>query len=73
MRVARGAFAVVMYNAIWFALPIIALVLCIMRPEAARDAVGSVERWAAEHSRSMLLCVSLLVGAALVVRGAIAL
>jgi hypothetical protein len=72
-RVARGTLAVVTYNAVWFALPILALVLCIMKPAVARGAVGAVEQWAREHSRSMLLWVSFIVGTALVVRGALAL
>lgn len=72
-RVVRGTFAVMSYNVIWFALPILALVLCIVKPAAARDAVGSVERWAHEHSRSILLCASFIAGTALVVRGALAL
>jgi hypothetical protein len=72
-RLPRGTLAVVTYNAVWFALPILALVICIMNPDAARDAVGSVERWAREHSRAILLCVSFIVGAALVVRGALTL
>jgi cytochrome bd-type quinol oxidase subunit 2 len=72
-RVTGATLDVVTYNAIWFALPILALVLCIMRPAAARDAVGSVDRWALAHSRSILLWVSFVVGAALVVRGALAL
>ena len=71
-RVPRGTVAVVTYNAIWFALPILALAFCIVRPAAARDAVGLVERWAREHSRAILLSVSFIVGAALVVRGALA-
>ena len=70
-RVTKGTLAVVTYNAVWFALPILALVICITRPGTARVAVGSVNRWAGEHSRSILLCVSFLVGAALVVRGAL--
>jgi hypothetical protein len=72
-RVTGVTLDVVTYNAVWFALPILALVLCIRRPTAARDAVGSVDRWALEHSRSILLLVSFVVGAALVVRGALTL
>jgi cytochrome bd-type quinol oxidase subunit 2 len=72
-RVTGGTLDVVTYNAVWYALPILALVLCMMRPAAARDAVGSVDRWALAHSRSILLWVSLIVGAALVVRGALTL
>jgi hypothetical protein len=63
--------AVVTYNAIWFALPIVALVVCIVNPPAARNAVGFVERWASDHSREILLWVSLIAGVALVVRGAL--
>ena len=72
-RVAGGALEVTTYNAIWYALPILALVLCIVRPEAARDGVGAVERWASAHSRPMLLVVSFLAGTALVARGILAL
>ncbi|HEY7619548.1 MAG TPA: GAP family protein, partial [Solirubrobacteraceae bacterium] len=34
-RLPRGTLAVVTYNAVWFALPILALVICIMNPDAA--------------------------------------
>jgi hypothetical protein len=71
VRVTRGTLAVVTYNAIWFALPIVALVVCIVNPPAARNAVGFVERWASDHSREILLWVSLIAGVALVVRGAL--
>ena len=70
-RLPRGTFAVLTYNAVWFALPIVALVLCIVQPAAARDVVGSVERWARAHSRAILIWVSLIAGAVLVVRGAL--
>jgi len=70
-RLPRGMTAVVTYNAVWFALPIIALVLCVLRPAAARDLVGSVDRWARERSRVILIWASLLAGAVLVVRGAL--
>jgi hypothetical protein len=70
-RVPRGTLAVVTYNAIWFAVPILALVASVTRPAAARDAVASVERWAREHSRAILLSVSFAVGTALVLRGAL--
>jgi cytochrome bd-type quinol oxidase subunit 2 len=72
LHVSGGTAAVMTYNAIWFALPILALIMCILHPEAARDAVGRVERWASEHSRAILLCVSFIVGTALVVRGVLA-
>jgi len=70
-RLPKGTFAVLTYNVVWFALPIVALVICILDPAAARDVVGSVERWAREHSRTILIWVSLAAGVVLVVRGAL--
>jgi len=70
-RLPKGMFAVLTYNAVWFALPIIALVLCILQPTAALSVIGSVERWAREHSREILTWVSLIAGTVLVVRGAL--
>ena len=43
-EVPDGTFAVLTYNAVWFALPLLALGACIVRPAAARDAIGSVEQ-----------------------------
>lgn len=71
LQVSGGTAAVVTYNAIWFALPIVALITCIVRPAAARGAIGRVDRWASEHSRALLLSVSFVVGTALVLRGAL--
>jgi Sap, sulfolipid-1-addressing protein len=69
--VARKTTAVLTYNAVWFAVPILALVLCFLRPAAAQGAVRSIERWARERSRSILLVVGFGVGTALIVRGAL--
>jgi hypothetical protein len=65
--------ALLTYNAIWFAVPIVALVACILHPATARDAVGSVEQWARSHARRILLVVSFGAGAALLARGLLAL
>ena len=65
--------ALVIYNAIWFALPIAALVACIRHPATARDAVGAVEQWASSHARRILLVVSFGAGAVMLVRGLLAL
>jgi hypothetical protein len=72
-EVPNGTFAVLTYNAVWFALPLIALGACIVRPAAARDAIGSVEQWVRLRSRTILLCVAFGVGTALIVRGALSL
>lgn len=66
-------FALGVYNVIWFAVPIAALVMCIVDPAAARDAIASVERWTRDHARGILLATSFVVGAALVIRGVVAL
>ena len=70
-RLPGGLVAVAIYDAVWFAVPIAALAICIVNPDAARDAVVLVERWTARHSRALLLWCSFVVGVLLVVRGAL--
>jgi hypothetical protein len=70
-RVPGGLVAVLIYNAVWFALPIAALATCIVNPDAAREAVVRVQRWTGQHSRTLLLGASFTVGVVLVVRGAL--
>ena len=65
--------ALATYNAVWFALPLAALVVCIVRPASARALVGWVEQWARDHHRGILLAASFGAGAALVIRGLLAL
>lgn len=64
-----GALEVLVYNVVWFALPLRALAVCIVRPAAARGIVGEVERWSKDHSRLLVTVVAAGVGAVLVVRG----
>jgi Sap-like sulfolipid-1-addressing protein len=70
-KVPGGLLAVAIFDAIWFALPLAALATCTVNPVAARDAVASVQRWTAQHSRALLLGTSFTVGVALVIRGAL--
>ena len=70
-RLPGGLLAVLIYDAIWFALPIAALATCIVNPDTAQDVVVRVERWTAQHSRVLLLSTSFAVGVALVIRGAL--
>jgi hypothetical protein len=69
----RKAFALLTYNLVWFALPLAALAICVVRPEAARSFIGRVGGWTREHAREILLVVSFGAGAALVVRGVLTL
>jgi hypothetical protein len=73
VALADKTLALVTYNAVWFALPLAALVACIFRPSAARGLIGSVDEWTRENARTILLVASFVVGAALVVRGVLAL
>jgi Sap, sulfolipid-1-addressing protein len=67
--VPRGTSELLIYNVIWFALPIAALAICIVRPSAARAAVGEVGDWTRQHARAMLLAVSFGVGLVLLIHG----
>jgi len=68
-RVADGALDVLLYNLIWFALPICALVICIIDPPAARRATEVVRDWSSAHARAIVLVLSFGVGTALLVTG----
>ena len=70
---AEKSIALATYNAVWFALPIAALVVCIVRPASAQALVGWVAQWARDHHRGILLAASFGAGAALVIRGLLAL
>jgi hypothetical protein len=67
------AVALGVYNVIWFAVPIAALVVCIVNPTVARTTIASVNDWTRDHAREILLATSFVVGTALVIRGLITL
>ncbi len=67
-----AVLAVLVYDVIWFAVPIAALVLCILDPEAARKIVPAVQQRAASHSRTIVLATCFVVGIALLIRGVLA-
>jgi cytochrome bd-type quinol oxidase subunit 2 len=64
--------AVAIYDVIWFAVPIAALVLCIVDPESARKVVPAVQQRAASHSRTIVLVTCFVVGIFLLLRGVLA-
>jgi hypothetical protein len=68
----EGLVQVLIYNVVWFAIPIAALATCIVRPATARDAVEAIQAWTKRHARAIVLAVSFGVGAVLVVRGLLA-
>jgi hypothetical protein len=71
-ELAGGLIAVAIYDAIWFAVPIAALMICMVNPDAARDLVLAVAEWARSNARTIVLTTSFVVGVALVVRGVLA-
>jgi cytochrome bd-type quinol oxidase subunit 2 len=72
-QVPGGLLAVLIYDAIWFAVPIAALATCIVNPDAAQDAVVRVQGWTGQHGRTLLLATSFVVGTALLIRGTLTL
>jgi len=66
-----GLVEVLLYNAIWFALPLGALIVCIIDPPASRRAIEAVHAGASAHMRAIVLTVSFGLGAALLLSGAL--
>jgi len=73
LKAAGALLEVLIYNAIWFAIPLGALAVCIVAPETARAGVHAIERWTRRHARTILLVVSFLLGSGLVIHGALGL
>jgi hypothetical protein len=71
--VLESVILVLIYNAVWFALAIIALAICIVRPEAARGLIETLEASARRHARTIILVIWFGVGITLLVRGLAAL
>ena len=69
VALANKTLALVTFNVVWFALPLAALIACVVRPERALDLVASVEVWTRDHARGVLLTVSFGAGTALIIRG----
>jgi hypothetical protein len=69
--VTGGLVEVLLYNAIWFALPLGALIVCVVDPPASRRAVEAVHAWVSARMRAILLTVSFGLGAALLLTGAL--
>jgi hypothetical protein len=66
-----GVVSVLVFNAIWFSLPIAALVMSARSPERTRERVGRLTRWGRRHGRSIVTALSFVVGAYFTAKGAI--
>ncbi len=67
----EGLLAVLVFDAIWLAIPFCALVISIRRPEAARAAIGRVSAWMVNHQRAVLTVIFSTVGAYFTIRGSL--
>ena len=68
-RLAGGLVAVLVFDAIWLAIPFIALVASIRRPDVPRAAIGRISDWMLSHQRAGLTLVFSVVGAYFATKG----
>ncbi len=68
---AQGIVSVLIFDAIWLAIPIGALVVSVRRPADVRDAVGRVSAWMHSRQRAILTLALIVVGAYFTTRGVI--
>jgi len=62
-------FQVVLYNAIWFAMPLTALVLATRRSKELQHFLRQITEWIWHHQREIMITVFGLIGVYLIVRG----
>jgi Sap, sulfolipid-1-addressing protein len=60
---------VLVYNAIWFSVPIAALLVARQRPGAARELIERVDGWIRRHQDGLLALVFAAVGVYLTAKG----
>ncbi|HEY2204476.1 MAG TPA: GAP family protein [Pseudonocardia sp.] len=65
----NSVLQVVVYNALWFSLPIVALVLSVYRPTVSRDLLERGSDYARRHKQLIVVAACLLLGTYLVVKG----
>jgi Sap, sulfolipid-1-addressing protein len=70
---ASGVLQVLLFNAIWFAAAIAAVVIFLLRPGVAPRALSRVISWARRHARVTTVLVFGLAGSYLAIRGVAAL
>ena len=59
------------YNALWFALPLAALALAILRPGRAPEYLERATGWGRRHEQNLVFATLILLGAYLVIKGAV--
>ncbi len=66
---ASAAVEVAIYNALWFAFPIAALALAILRPGRAPAYLERATRWGRQHEQVLVVATLTVLGAYLTVKG----
>jgi hypothetical protein len=64
-----GVVQVLVYNAIWFAIPLLALLLAILRPDETGVMVEQITDWARAHQRAAVPLVLVVLGLYLIAKG----
>lgn len=67
--VADGVLQVLVFNVIWFGAAFASVVIFLLRPGAARRALGRANAWARRHARATTIVVFAVVGSYLTVSG----
>jgi spore maturation protein SpmA len=60
---------VLIYNAFWFSLPIVALVMSVYRPSVTRDLLERGTAWARRHERTIIVVFCGILGIYLMWKG----
>jgi hypothetical protein len=68
---ASAAAQVAIYNALWFAIPIAALALAILRPGRAPEYLDRATSWGRAHEQGLVFATFALLGAYLTIKGAV--
>jgi hypothetical protein len=66
-----GVTQVVVFNALWWSVPIASLVLSLLRPEQTRESLGRVNAWVRRNQQAILAAVFAVVGLYLTAKGAV--
>lgn len=72
-QIPNGLIEVLIYNLIWWLLPLGALAICIVEPDVALGIVSAIDDWTKRHTRQIVVAVSYALGIALILRGVITL
>ena len=64
-----GLLQVLVYNAIWFSLPVVALLLSVRRPDTTRDLLERLRTWSRDNRRVVTVVFLVVLGTYLVVSG----